>query len=63
MSSNPDHRRAARLHGVFKDALAGKRDIQSALEAKLFLESIQNEKPPSKCVEKIISSHRVCSLR
>lgn len=56
MASIPDSRRAGRLYGVFKGTLLGERQLTTGADAKLFLEAIQNQQPPSMCVEKIISS-------
>ncbi len=44
-------RRAARLQGLFRDAVAGKRSVRSPQDAQLFLEAVRSQPSPSQCVE------------
>ncbi|KAL2169395.1 hypothetical protein VTG60DRAFT_6101 [Thermothelomyces hinnuleus] len=57
MSSSVDpSRRAARLHHLFRDTIAGKRSVRTPQEAQLFLESVRSQKSPSQCVEHLVSA-------
>ncbi|KAK4124691.1 P-loop containing nucleoside triphosphate hydrolase protein [Parathielavia appendiculata] len=56
MPSSQDLRRAARLHGVFRDMISGKRTVCSPQDAQLFLEAVRCQSSPSQCVELLVSS-------
>src|SRR6266702_1044938 len=48
--------RSARLSKLYVLVLRGKREIQSAADAKLFLEAICDQSDRSACIEKLIAS-------
>jgi hypothetical protein len=54
MSVNAE-RRAGHLHAFFRDILAGKRQVKSSSEAKLFIEAVCIQQPATICIEKMIS--------
>lgn len=56
MVSSNDKRKTDLLPGLFRATIYGKRQIATTKDAKLFLESLQNEDPPSLCIEKLLSS-------
>ncbi|KAK3320409.1 P-loop containing nucleoside triphosphate hydrolase protein [Cercophora scortea] len=54
--SQVDSRRAGRLRALFRNTLSGESTITTSQHAQLFLEAIQAQDSPSKCIESIVSS-------
>lgn len=48
--------RAGRLHGFFRDVLAGRRQLKTPSDAQLFIEAVCIQQPATVCVERIISN-------
>ncbi|KAK3680858.1 P-loop containing nucleoside triphosphate hydrolase protein [Podospora appendiculata] len=55
-ASQVDSRRASRLRALFRNTLSGENIITTSQNAQLFLEAIQAQDSPSKCIESIVSS-------
>ena len=57
MSTSQDpSRRAARLQGIFREVISGKRPVRSPHDGQLFLEAVRGQHSPSQCVEVLVSS-------
>lgn len=54
-STTEDSARAGHLNGLFRGVLAGKRELKTPSEAKLFLEAVCSQQPAAVCIERLIS--------
>jgi hypothetical protein len=55
--------RAGKLYGLFRDVVAGKRELKTPNDAKLFLEAVCGQQPATTCIERIVSTPGMKAVR